>query len=144
MPVLSTRKANISLLTCSPNFLHTALGKQQRNRYHKTATNQQHQGMQSHKQPTEQPGSSELGDSQHSATASPGISEPELPQYKTLGGAWILPAVLLQISAVVAALLHISIHPLTPHKTPPGKKSHSLNRSHILKPESHILKPECG
>lgn len=64
--MLSTRKASISLLTCSPNFLHTALGK-----HRETGTTKQPQGKnQQHPRRAEPQithGLIEVGNSQHSA-----------------------------------------------------------------------------
>lgn len=110
--MLSTRKASISLLTCSPNFLHTALGKQQRNRCHKMASGKKissTQGMQNHKQLIEQPESSEVGDAQHSAAASAlGFQTLSYTSAKL----WMGPGFsqLCKFQELVAALLHTSIH----------------------------------
>lgn len=140
--MLSTRKANISLLTCSPNFLHTALGKQQRNRCHKTASGQKQsstQRMQNHKQSMEQPESSEVGDSQHSAAASGlGFQILSYTSAKLWMGLGFSQLCLCQSQELVAPHINLFMS-LTPHKTPSCKKA----TAHLLKPRLLATENSC-
>lgn len=126
--MLSTRKASISLLTCSPNFLHTALGK-----HRETGTTKQPQGKnQQHPRRAEPQithGLIEVGNSQHSAAGFQTLS--------ILDGDLASPSCANLRSSRLHCCTHQSIHNPHPSLNP------TMQKSHRSSPQTRQTKKSC-